>query len=664
MPLWQRPAAVVAKWHRGIEPFLATDRRVLARLKVSEVAVIVTLLVVTVVPSFFHAIAGFGSTGNYSVFDITLETVYTESIPFMALALLIGLLAPTAGAGFVASFAVIDLIASAIAQQELTPFLPAFVARLLSYWLLWLLAVEIPILIRTSLVSLDRPEPGYRVLALVIAGGAGLVLTWVWTQAMTMLIRPVFTWTDLLGPSYNAVAPVQEKGEVLAVIGALGAVAVSLIHLRFAPGWGLPLFSPSETRRRPLGLVPVAVVLTVFLFAGVITTILDLLILAAAAILARPAALRLRRIAKADRWLERIPWVVRFGVAFGSAFVVASVIVVPLFPVQGGSEFLPIVLAQAVALIVYEFFLADDDEPEAQSADVTGTAVGLFLIGVISLALLLVPLPAAADNCSSRTDCYPSPWPAAGGAAAAAGASMFMKKKNTPPDKPPIKKARDATDALAFAGGKVTVPSIPMMLANRLLGWQFDSANEISRNLGADPPRDDYTEIADAKARPVPPIPHSDLLGPELTAALQSAVTGHQEMASEGEAAVISFDRYGGAKRAKAREWLEKQAVAVVRHKQAMAEPLRVAADAIEEVWRIGEGFKPTGVVPDQFLARLTSEEIEFGRALGADDDAIEAFSQRVADGQGMPANFDLTKIAKAYRGMALAFDRLPVPGQ
>jgi len=31
--------------------------------------------------------------------------------------------------------------------------------------------------------------------------------------------------------------------------------------------------------------------------------------------------------------------VVRFGVAFGSAFVVASVIVVPLFPVQGGSEF-------------------------------------------------------------------------------------------------------------------------------------------------------------------------------------------------------------------------------------------------------------------------------------------------------------------------------------
>jgi len=124
LPLWQRPAAVVAKWHRGIEPFLATDRRVLARLKVSEVAVIVTLLVVTVVPSFFHAIAGFGSTGNYSVFDITLETVYTESIPFMALALLIGLLAPTAGAGFVASFAVIDLIASAIAQQELTPFSP------------------------------------------------------------------------------------------------------------------------------------------------------------------------------------------------------------------------------------------------------------------------------------------------------------------------------------------------------------------------------------------------------------------------------------------------------------------------------------------------------------------------------------------------------------
>ena len=362
-PRWQRPAKLAARWHRGIEPFLATDRRVLARLKVPELAVLVTLLVVTGVPSFFHAIAGFGSTGNYTVFDLTLETVYTESIPFMALALLIGLLAPTAGAGLVAAFAVFDLIAAAIAPQELTPFLPAFAARLLSYWLLWLLAVEIPILIRTSLVSLDRPERGYRLLALVIAGGAGFVLTWVWTQAMTMLIRPVFTWTDLFGPSYNAVAPVQEKGEVLAAIGLVGAVAVSVIHLRFAPGWGLPLFSPSETRRRPLGLVPVAVVLTIFLFAGVITTLLDLVILAAAAILARPTALRLRRLAKADRWFERIPWVVRFGVAFGFAFVVASVIVVPLFRVQGGSEFLPIVLAQAVVLIVYEFFLAEEDEP-------------------------------------------------------------------------------------------------------------------------------------------------------------------------------------------------------------------------------------------------------------------------------------------------------------
>lgn len=663
-PLWQWPSSWAAKWHRGIAPFLATDRRVLDRLNVGDTAVIVTLLVATGVPSFFHAISGFGASSDYTIFDLTLETVYTESIPLMAAALLIGLLAPTAGAGFVAAFAVFDLIASALSQQELTPFLPALTARVLSYWLLWLLAVEVPILIRTSVVALDRPEKGYRVLALAVAAGAGLVLTWVWTQAMTMLIRPVFTWTDLLGPSYNAVAPVQEKGEVLAVIGALGAVAVSFLHLRYAPGWGLPLFSPSETRRRPLGLVPVAVVLTVFLFAGVITTLLDLIILAGAAIIARPLAMILRRTTKAQGWLERIPWVVRFGVAFGFAFVVASVVVVPLFGVQGGSEFLPIVLAQAVVLVVYEFFLAEDEEPVEQPASVPGTAVGLFLITGLFMALLLVPLPAAADNCSSRTDCYPSPWPAAGGAAAAGGMSMFSKKKNAPPDKPPIKKARDATDALAFAGGKVTVPSIPMMLANRLLGWQFDSANDISRNLGSDPPRKDFSEIAEASTRSVPDIPHSDLLGPELTTALSSAVKAHQEMAASGEAAVISFDRYGGAKAAKAREWLEKQAVAVVRHKQSMSGPLRAAADAIEEVWRIGEGFKPTGVMPEQLLDRLTSEEIGFARALGADDAAIDHYSQRVAAGEGMAGNYDLTKIAKAYRGMATAFDRLPTPGR
>ncbi|MEX0667801.1 MAG: hypothetical protein WD313_05675, partial [Acidimicrobiia bacterium] len=227
VPLWQRPAVLVARWHRGLESFIEVDRIMLAKIRVPGVAILTFILVVTVVPSFFHAIAQFGDVNVQTLTRIALRNVFTESMPFMAAGLLLGMLAPTAGAGLVAAFIPLDLIAAAMQGQELTPLLPSVAGRAVSYWLLWLLVVEIPILIRTGFLTVDRSGPIQRVVAFMLAVGAGFVMPWVWAQAVTLLIRPVFTWSDLNAPYYAAVGPVQEGGDFLGLLGALGAAAVT-----------------------------------------------------------------------------------------------------------------------------------------------------------------------------------------------------------------------------------------------------------------------------------------------------------------------------------------------------------------------------------------------------------------------------------------------------
>lgn len=238
---------------------------------------------------------------------------------------------------------------------------------------------------------------------------------------------------------------------------------------------------------------------------------------------------------------------------------------------------------------------------------------------------------------------------------------MMNKNRQRPPDKPSIKKARQATDLLSKAPGTKQL-SIPKMLLGKLLGWQFDSANEISRQLGDDPPRDDYTEIAEASVRGVPPIPYADYLGPEIVDALERSFRAHQEWRGHAEAAIVSFDRYGGAKKAGAREWVQKQAQAVIKHKQAMAPALRASADAVQEAWRLSESFKPMGSLPDEMVNQLTSVDMDFARGLGIDDGSIASRQEAMSADRGIAEDKDIDQIAKAYRQMASSFERLPLP--
>ncbi len=493
---------------------------------------------------------------------------------------------------------------------------------------------------------------------MAVAVAAGGVLPWVWSHAVTMLIRPVFTWSDLFSPYYNAVAPVQEAGEVLGLIGAIGAAGAGWLHLRFAAGGGLPLFSeePPSARKR-VGIVPLTVLLTLALFGGMITTLLDVVLLVVVLLIAQPIGLALRRRTGVWDRLSKVPWVLRFAVAFGLAYLGASVVVVPLFSTTFGSEFLPIVLAQGVVMVVYEFFIGEE-KPGRPPAQPAPAVTGLLVAGTF-LLLLMVPSTAIADNCSSRTDCYPAPWPAAAGAAGAGGAAMMNKHKNTPKDKDPIAKARKATDLLSKAPGTKQL-SIQKNLVGRLLSWMFDSSNKISEQLGDDPPRADFTEIAEASPLSTPTVPFGAILGAEMSTAIATAWESHLAYLAHGQAAVVSFDRYGGAKAAKDQAWMAKQAAAVVRHKKAMAPALRQTSDAIERVWQLADDFNPSGSIPPEAFERLAAEETNFARTAGLGDADIAQRQAAVGEGRGLPDDEDVARITKAYRSMADAFERLP----
>jgi hypothetical protein len=183
-----------------------------------------------------------------------------------------------------------------------------------------------------------------------------------------------------------------------------------------------------------------------------------------------------------------------------------------------------------------------------------------------------------------------------------------------------------------------------------LLGWQFDQATEISKQLGEDPPRDDYTEVAEAVVKEVPNLPLQELLGEDLTASLRSCFESHLAFVAHGEAAVVSFDRYGWARKARNREWMAKQAEAVLRHKKAMAPHLRTTADALEQVWRTADSFTPTGHMPEEMLTQLSAPEMDFARSLGIDDSAIQVRSDQIASGQGGGGDPEIAAISDAYR--------------
>lgn len=170
------------------------------------------------------------------------------------------------------------------------------------------------------------------------------------------------------------------------------------------------------------------------------------------------------------------------------------------------------------------------------------------------------------------------------------------------------------------------------------INWQMDQAATISQNLGGDPPRQDYTVIEEVTLVFLPPV----VAEAQRTAQMAAALTDLQEAFSwinaHGEAAVIAYDRYGGAAAAQDMRWASLQLQEMLDNKSKMAAYLLVAADALDAyraAW-LQAGLADMQDSPQQFKAWLeelatsgfTSEEIDEARAIGLSDEEIEGIRQ------------------------------------
>ena len=450
VPIWARPALLLRRLHPALAASVRPDLAFLAKVD-ARLPMALPLLVVVLVAVFSGA-------------RLTIGQVYTESLVFLVLAAAIGIVAPVAGVLLVLLHAVVDL-----ARTLIDPFamsgsfgpLGTIAGRLISFYLLWLLVVEIALMARAIpwvVMAGNRPASlsSRRQVAIgstVVAVG---LMTWIWTQAAGILIRPVFTWSGLGSPSTIAISNLQVSGMILVVASAAVAGVISYLRLKQAEAerhgdigfeefqdFDLAEFQSESTEGAGLVGQLARHMLGVFLLGGLMSGVLDLVILGGVALASQPLAERILKTGALRKLLAGIPWLVRFVLGFGVTFVIGMVINSIRYEPLAGSEFFPLVITVALGLVIFQVMLTDPEEEDEEEEEVdapspagpsTGSVVGAVIVGVAVGAILQLAFPGAvaADNCSGLFDCNSTisgaAATAAGAAAAAAGAGVAAER--------------------------------------------------------------------------------------------------------------------------------------------------------------------------------------------------------------------------------------------
>jgi hypothetical protein len=192
---------------------------------------------------------------------------------------------------------------------------------------------------------------------------------------------------------------------------------------------------------------------------------------------------------------------------------------------------------------------------------------------------------------------------------------------------------------IGFLQGKIGF-LIPNMLVDKLLDFDFNAAGQISDALSGDPPRQDYKVLAT-----VQPIPFTPLVaGPDLPKARADAanafITAMLDMTAKGQAAAITFDRYGGATAAHDMTWASLQATTYLKYKYDTGQAMITAGKAFDAFLQElrNEGVTGLTVTPQTYKAyqdqlkmqgHFDQDDIDAAHKLGYTDDQIAAEYQR-----------------------------------
>ena len=456
-PLWTLPARLMGRIHAGAATAAETDPIAIGRLGRGRLggALAVTAVIAALLPPLLHVLAPLSDQAPVDLLRIE-AAVFTESLPFVIVAVVLGLVAPSLGVLITLAYAVADFGWDLFAlvtfptsgYPEMVPhpaaplgFAGVVVGHVATYWLLWLVAVEVPLATRGLARSMSRRETT-SAAALIAGSVAAAAMVFLWTLAAAVLVRAAFAGTLLRQPSVQAVSVLQNNGALVAIV----AVVVASIGL-FA--WREVASGPSRPRGQlqaagsgPVGHALVATaggsIMMLIGLGGIIVTLTDLLIVLAATMLARPAALVIhRRVPALTRTLSRVPLMARLGIGFAAVYGIATAAANALYRTTGAAEFTPLVLTVGIGVVLLEVLLAPGagPSPPLRRPRLPAVVGGAMLLMAIALA---APQVARADNCSGLQDCFPSTLVTAITAAAVTAIVVYrLLYLSGPPSDPP-----------------------------------------------------------------------------------------------------------------------------------------------------------------------------------------------------------------------------------
>lgn len=444
---WMGPARLAGRIRPALGAAAAADALAFRSLPRIVIALVPPILVfvLSAVVSISHAERTvIPQVAHVDWLRLATDVVYTESAPFLLFAVIAGALSPALGALLVAVFGVMDIAAATPSPYELHPLPGALVGRLVAIWLLWLLAVEIPVFGRQLGLSWSRLS-GNRFAVAILTAVATSAFIWFWTQAALVLIRPVFVWSTLpSGVTLAAVFPVQSAGLVFAVAGGLvaglGALArgpAGLLHEADRPS-APPRTGVLALAARTVRRIVVAALLVVGL-GGLISWPLEAVVLFVVLLGAAPLARFVADRTPIGSLVLALPPIARYALAAVLSFGVAQVTIAPLFRFAAVDtsgrypEFFSVVAAMAIGIVLVQLATTPATRRPSAASIASTVTVALALAGGLFLIVFLAPLTVAADNCGSLSDC----WGVAFFAALTGGALPLLYGMAFAPQKPP-----------------------------------------------------------------------------------------------------------------------------------------------------------------------------------------------------------------------------------
>ena len=249
---------------------------------------------------------------------------------------------------------------------------------------------------------------------------------------------------------------------------------------------------------------------------------------------------------------------------------------------------------------------------------------------------------------------------------------VFGGPGGPPPEKDSLKKADKVFRKVNKLPGGTPIHK---GLINKWWEAVKKAAEDISKNLGGDPPRQDFRNIATPDRLVLPPVQPDAEVSPARAAALNAVTDALTEALANGDAAVISLDRFGGAAEANDLTWASQQTAALLHYKQQMGSALITAALAIDNLVQVAatEGVTSEIVTAAEIYAYqqqlattgFSPQAIADYHAVGLSDAEIEQVRQEFLALNPAEAQFDLIAglrdWAEIYRTLGMHLLHPPV---